>query len=431
MTRNRTPRLRSVTGALLAAYCLLALVAGSVSAAPPRARTAIVGGGPAIKFPAMADIVSDGTYYCGGTLVTPTKVVTAAHCVVDEDTGKLISAPARYDVVLGAHIDKVFGSAAQRSNLDHYKVASVVADPKYDFEVDANDAAVITLARRATEQPVGIIGYDQPQLDQAGVVGTIFGHGVTVHGGAGTYDASDVLKMTQETIVNTATCENALVDITVDFCGGGNGITGTCQGDSGGPFVVRDASGQFVLVGIVSAGPANGCAIKGEYDLFTRIRGTQVGTWLDTQVGSHAGPERSPPGPSITHLVQSHRTWREGNKLATTSSAQPPVGTTFSFTLNQRARVSLAFNQLTPARLVAGTCVPPTNVNHGNRACQFNATIGKLSFTAHPGTNKVSFQGRLSRSERLKPGHYTLYMTAIDTTGLPTEAQALSFTIAS
>jgi hypothetical protein len=155
-----------------------------------------------------------------------------------------------------------------------------------------------------------------------------------------------------------------------------------------------------------------------------------VGKWLDTQVGSRAGSGSSPPGPKIAHLVQSHRTWREGTKLAAISSTQPPVGTTFSFTLNQRARVSLAFTQPAAGRLIAGTCVPQTKNNRGNRGCSLTATTGTLSFNGHTGTNKVSFQGRLSRSRRLKTGHYTLYVTAIDSAGFPTEAQALSFTIA-
>ncbi len=75
----------------------------------------------------------------------------------------------------GPHVDSIFGTDAQRSHLDHYRVASVARDPKYDFEIHANDAAVLTLARRASEQPVPIIGFGQPQLDKPGVVGTIFG----------------------------------------------------------------------------------------------------------------------------------------------------------------------------------------------------------------------------------------------------------------
>ena len=46
------------------------------------------------------------------------------------------------------------------------------------------------------------------------------------------------------------------------------------------------------------------------------------------------------PTPRITHLRQAHTRWREGSKLARLArrSRKPPVGTTFSFTLNPAAR---------------------------------------------------------------------------------------------
>jgi secreted trypsin-like serine protease len=68
-------------------------------------------------------------------------------------------------------------------------------------------------------------------------------------------------------------------------------VTGGCQGDSGGPMLVHGPGGQFVDIGIVSTNSALGCAIKGQYDIFSALRGTRIGTWLDSQVTSlHASP---------------------------------------------------------------------------------------------------------------------------------------------
>lgn len=281
---------------------------------------------------------------------------------------------------------------------------------------------MITLARPAKERPRRIITFTDSAADRAGVVGTVLGHGVTAH--SGYTDPSTVLLMAQETITTDAVCEKALHDVSVDFCAGGNGISGACEGDSGGPFMTHDSAGQFVLTGIVSLGSPNGCAVKGDYDEFTKIRGTQVGRWLDTQVGSHAGSASSSPAPRISNLTQSQGTWREGSKLATSSRAQAPIGTTFSYALNQRARVSLAFTQLVSGRLDVGTCVPFNQRDRGDRRCPFDSTKGTLAFTGHPGTNKIVFQGRLSRSHALKPGRYRLYVTAIEGPWTPNAGEA-------
>jgi hypothetical protein len=57
-------------------------------------------------------------------------------------------------------------------------------------------------------------------------------------------------------------------------------------------------------------------------------------------------------------------------------------------------------------------------------------TAGSLIFPGHSGTNMVVFQGRLSRSKKLKPGHYTLIVVAANSARAST-AQSLSFTIVS
>jgi hypothetical protein len=62
-------------------------------------------------------------------------------------------------------------------------------------------------------------------------------------------------------------------------------------------------------------------------------------------------------------------------------------------------------------------------------SCERTVTQGTLSFTGHTGTNGVSFQGRISASKRLRPGRYTLLITATDAAGQRSQTQSLSFTI--
>jgi hypothetical protein len=56
-------------------------------------------------------------------------------------------------------------------------------------------------------------------------------------------------------------------------------------------------------------------------------------------------------------------------------------------------------------------------------------TRGKLSFSGHSGTNKVSFQGRTSRSHELALGPYTLIITATNAAGQRSKPLQITFTI--
>jgi hypothetical protein len=118
--------------------------------------------------------------------------------------------------------------------------------------------------------------------------------------------------------------------------------------------------------------------------------------------------------PVIGDASQSNRRWREGTLLASFSRRHnlPPLGTKFSFTLNEQAKVSFAFTQQVSGRKVKAKCVAQTRKNRHKHACKRTVTQGVLSFTGHDGTNRVSFQGRLSHSKKLRPEAYTLVITA-------------------
>lgn len=145
---------------------------------------------------------------------------------------------------------------------------------------------------------------------------------------------------------------------------------------------------------------------------------------------SAAPPAGSPILPlALSGVRQSHRSWWRGGRLARiTSGGHTPIGTTFQFTLNQPARMRFAFTQAVAGRKVRGQCVAPSSQNRGRPACTRTVTRGTLTFGGHSGLNKVAFQGRLSRSKTLKPGHYTLVVTATDTASQHATAR-LAFTI--
>jgi hypothetical protein len=105
------------------------------------------------------------------------------------------------------------------------------------------------------------------------------------------------------------------------------------------------------------------------------------------------------------------------------------VGTTISFRLSEPARTTLTFAQPKTGRKVGRRCVRLTRGNRRKPKCTIPNVRGVLTVDAHAGTNKVRFQGRLSRSKKLKPGRYTLTITATDSAGNRSNARATTFTI--
>jgi hypothetical protein len=139
--------------------------------------------------------------------------------------------------------------------------------------------------------------------------------------------------------------------------------------------------------------------------------------------------------PSVTQLRQSASRWRAGNTLARIDSRRRrpksnlPIGTTFSFSLNQRAAVTFTFTQQVTGRRVGHNCVGKRRRNTGKRGCVRTVMAGTLSFTGRSATNTVAFQGRISRSMQLRPGRYTVVVVATNAAGQRSSPERLTFTI--
>ncbi|HEX7246147.1 MAG TPA: Ig domain-containing protein [Solirubrobacterales bacterium] len=140
--------------------------------------------------------------------------------------------------------------------------------------------------------------------------------------------------------------------------------------------------------------------------------------------------------PIVTKLKASHHVWRVGNGLARISKGSrdnrnmPPVGTTFSFELNVQATVTFDFTRRLAGRKEGGRCVAKTGTNRKGKACRRMVRAGALSFSGHPGMNKVVFLGRISRAKSLKPGQYTLTVKATSSDGQRSAPASLSFRVA-
>jgi hypothetical protein len=138
--------------------------------------------------------------------------------------------------------------------------------------------------------------------------------------------------------------------------------------------------------------------------------------------------------PVLTALRESFKRWRNGSRLARISAKKPakapkpPVGTTFSFNLNTAATVGFTFIEKATGRRIKGRCSAQTKLNRAMPRCTRATLAGGLAFSAHAGANQVRFAGRISASQRLGPGLYTLVITAVNAGGR-SAPQSLSFTI--
>jgi streptogramin lyase len=139
------------------------------------------------------------------------------------------------------------------------------------------------------------------------------------------------------------------------------------------------------------------------------------------------------PPPTITAPRQSASVWRDGGKLAQISRKRKrralPVGTTFSFVLNEPATVSFSFTQQVTGSSVDHKCVARTRKNAKRRSCHRTVTVGRLSFAGQIGPNQVVFQGRVSPRTKLAPGRYALVIVATNSIGLASTPVGLGFTI--
>jgi hypothetical protein len=268
-----------MTRTLLLAVLVLGVLAPRVSAAgPPH----IVNGSEASpgEYPAQGLLridLGDGSALCGGTVVSPRKFLTAAHCVADEANEP--RPPGAFQVFLGENDVNDFDAA------DRHAVSAVALHPDYaeDAGQQTDDVAVLTFAAPVGATPTRIIGPGETALWAPGAAAVIIGWGDTAEGAD---TGSDLLREAEIPIRSDVDCALAyqrLFIASTMLCAGAadpvNFSADTCQGDSGGPLLVNGGS---VLAGVVSWG--NGCNRAGFPGVYTRIGAAALNAWVRGRV---------------------------------------------------------------------------------------------------------------------------------------------------
>ncbi|ALC43202.1 CG6462, partial [Drosophila busckii] len=239
-------------------------------------------------FPFQAGLLlqlRNGSYrQCGGSLISLSFVLTAAHCLKDVASGV---------VYLGSNNYAVAATAAERFEV---QTQQFIIYPGYLGFGGYNDLALIQLPKQAQRtakvQPIRLAqrfmrqSYLQGQLVSSAGWGAL-GDGKAERQSLEPTAEDNLLHYVDVQVMEQQRCIcyflPGLVSAHRHICTDGRGGRGACDGDSGGPLVYQWRNVSY-LIGLTTFGTAEGCELNGP-TVYTRL--TAYLEWISAEMGLH------------------------------------------------------------------------------------------------------------------------------------------------